>query len=120
MTAPGSLRIAGLGPGGGAWTTPEASQLIAHATDLAGYAPYLDRLPHKQGQTRHESGNGAELERARHVLRLAGQGRHVVLVSGGDPGVFAMAAAVFVNQEFCSKADCFSEFFKGFLRISPI
>ncbi len=95
MKAPGSLRIAGLGPGGGAWITPEASQLIAHATDLAGYAPYLERLPCKEGQTRHESGNGAELERARHALCLAGEGRHVVLVSGGDPGVFAMAAAVF-------------------------
>jgi precorrin-3B C17-methyltransferase len=95
MTAPGSLRIAGLGPGGDAWITPEASHIIANATDLVGYAPYLNRLPSKQGQTRHQSGNGAELDRARHALRLAGDGRHVALVSGGDPGVFAMAAAVF-------------------------
>jgi precorrin-3B C17-methyltransferase len=95
MSAPGSLRIVGLGPGGDAWITPEASQFIANATDLAGYAPYLERLPHKQGQRRHQSGNGDELERARHALRLAGDGRHVALVSGGDPGIFAMAAAVF-------------------------
>ncbi len=95
MSAPGRLRIVGLGPGADAWITPEASQLIANATDLVGYAPYLERLPPKQGQMRHESGNGAEMERARHALRLAGGGRHVALVSGGDPGVFAMAAAVF-------------------------
>ena len=90
-----SLRIVGLGPGGDAWVTPEASDMIAKASDLVGYAPYLERLPLPNGQRRHESGNGDELERARHALRLAEEGRHVALVSGGDPGVFAMAAAVF-------------------------
>ncbi len=95
MSAPGSLRIVGLGPGSEAWITPEALGLIANATDLVGYGPYLERLPLKPGQRRHQSGNGAELERARHALRLAEEGRHVALVSGGDPGIFAMAAAVF-------------------------
>jgi precorrin-3B C17-methyltransferase len=95
MSVPGSLRIVGLGPGGNAWITPEATCFIENATDLVGYAPYLERLPLKQGQSRHQSGNGAELERARHALRLAGDGHHVALVSGGDPGIFAMAAAVF-------------------------
>ena len=95
MSAPGSLRIVGLGPGGPAWITPEASHLIANATDLVGYAPYLGRLPPKPGQTRHQTGNRVEMERARQALRLVEDGRHVALVSGGDPGVFAMAAAVF-------------------------
>jgi precorrin-3B C17-methyltransferase len=95
MSTTGSLRIVGLGPGKEAWITPEAMGFIANATDLVGYAPYLDRLPVKQGQRRHRSGNGAELERARRALRLAEDGRHVALVSGGDPGIFAMAAAVF-------------------------
>jgi precorrin-3B C17-methyltransferase len=95
MNVPGSLRIVGLGPGSDAWITPEALGLIAHATDLVGYAPYLERLPLIKGQKRHQSGNGAELDRARHALRLAEDGRHVALVSGGDPGIFAMAAAVF-------------------------
>jgi precorrin-3B C17-methyltransferase len=95
MNAPGSLRIVGIGPGCEAWITPEALRLIAHASDLVGYGPYLERLPLIEGQRRHQSGNGAELERARHALRLAEDGRHVALVSGGDPGIFAMAAAVF-------------------------
>ncbi len=95
MSEPGRLRIVGLGPGGDAWITPEASRLIANATDLVGYAPYLGRLPPKPGQTRHQTGNRVEMERARHALRLVEDGRHVALVSGGDPGVFAMAAAVF-------------------------
>ncbi|MCI0466230.1 MAG: precorrin-3B C(17)-methyltransferase [Beijerinckiaceae bacterium] len=95
MSACGSLRIIGLGPGGGQWLTPEASELIAKASDLIGYAPYLERLPQIKGQRRHASGNGAEMERARHGLRLAESGCHAAIVSGGDPGVFAMAAAVF-------------------------
>ena len=95
MKAPGSLRIVGIGPGDDAWITPEASSLVSSATDLVGYAPYLARLPLKSGQQRHQTGNGAELERSRHALRLAADGRDVALVSGGDPGVFAMAAAVF-------------------------
>jgi precorrin-3B C17-methyltransferase len=99
MSAPGSLRIVGLGPGGPAWITPEASRLITNATDLVGYAPYLERLPQKQGQTRHQTGNRVEMERARHALRLVEDGHHVAVVSGGDPGVFAMAAAVFETIE---------------------
>jgi precorrin-3B C17-methyltransferase len=95
MSTPGRLRIVGLGPGGDAWITPEASHLIANATDLVGYATYLERLPPKQGQKRHQTGNRVEMERARHALRLVEDGRHVAIVSGGDPGVFAMAAAVF-------------------------
>jgi precorrin-3B C17-methyltransferase len=95
MSTLGSLRIVGLGPGGEAWITHEALEFISKATDLVGYGPYLERLPRKQGQTRYSSGNGAELERARHALRLAEAGRHVAIVSGGDPGVFAMAATVF-------------------------
>ncbi|MEJ0092153.1 MAG: precorrin-3B C(17)-methyltransferase [Methylocella sp.] len=91
----GSLRIVGLGPGFEGWITPEVLSLLTDATDLVGYAPYLDRLPIQAAQTRHGSDNRVELKRAEHALRLAQQGRRVAVVSGGDPGVFAMAAAVF-------------------------
>lgn len=96
ISAPaGRLRIVGLGPGAVAWVTPEVSEMIAAASDLVGYAPYLDRLPVREGQVRHPSGNRVEMDRARHALGLAMDGRSVALVSGGDPGIFAMAAAVF-------------------------
>jgi precorrin-3B C17-methyltransferase len=95
MKPSGRLWIVGLGPGGDSWITPEAASLVAKATDLVGYAPYLERLPLVEGQRRHLSGNGAELVRARHALHLAEDGRQVALISGGDPGIFAMAAAVF-------------------------
>jgi precorrin-3B C17-methyltransferase len=62
---------------------------------VVGYAPYLARLPAIPGQLRHASDNREELARACLALELAAGGRRVVVVSGGDPGVFAMAAAVF-------------------------
>jgi precorrin-3B C17-methyltransferase len=79
--------------------TPATRAAIAEATDLVGYGPYLDRVPVAQGQCRHASDNRVELDRARHALSLAASGRKVAVVSGGDPGVFAMAAAVFEAVE---------------------
>jgi precorrin-3B C17-methyltransferase len=75
--------------------TPEASDAIVSASDVVGYQPYLDRLILRPGQRTHASDNRLELARARLALTLAEDGRAVAVVSGGDPGVFAMAAAVF-------------------------
>jgi precorrin-3B C17-methyltransferase len=91
----GWLAIAGLGPGTAKLITPEVTEALADATDLIGYAPYLARVPAREGQTRHGSDNREELDRAGLALRLAAAGKRVVVVSSGDPGVFAMAAAVF-------------------------
>ena len=95
----GSLVIVGTGPGKAELMTPATQAAIAAATDLVGYGPYLDRVPVAQGQYRHASDNRVELDRARHALTLAASGRKVAVVSGGDPGVFAMAAAVFEAVE---------------------
>jgi precorrin-3B C17-methyltransferase len=46
------------------------------------------------GQSRHPSDNREEGARAAAALRHAAQGASVAVVSGGDPGVFAMAAAI--------------------------
>jgi precorrin-2 C20-methyltransferase/precorrin-3B C17-methyltransferase len=86
--------IVGLGPGDPAWLTPEADAAIAAATDLVGYRPYLARVRVRPGQDRHASGNTVEAERSALALDLAAAGRRVAVVSSGDPGVFAMAAAV--------------------------
>jgi precorrin-3B C17-methyltransferase len=75
--------------------TPAVSKALQSATDLVGYDTYLARVPEIEGQRRHASGNRVEIDRSLHALELASQGRDVVVVSGGDPGVFAMAAAVF-------------------------
>ena len=97
----GRLTIVGLGPGSTRWVTPAAAEAVAAASDLVGYGPYLARLPERPGQRRHASDNRVELDRARHALALAASGRQVAVVSGGDPGVFAMAAAVFEAIDAC-------------------
>ena len=95
----GLLTVVGLGPGDPRYLTPAASEALASATDLVGYGPYVDRVPERPGQRRHSSDNRVELDRARFALDLAAKGAHVAVVSGGDPGVFAMAAAVFEAVE---------------------
>ena len=91
----GRLTIVGLGPGPEAWVTPAAREAVEQAEVILGYAPYVARLKPHGGQRLEGSDNREELTRADRALQLAAQGQRTVLVSGGDPGVFAMAAAVF-------------------------
>lgn len=90
----GWIVIAGLGPGNDALVTPEAQDALDQATDIVGYIPYVERVQPRDGLTLHPSDNRVELDRSRHALEMASQGKRVVVVSSGDPGVFAMAAAV--------------------------
>ncbi len=90
----GSLAVIGLGPGDAGLLTASAQAALDAAEDLIGYHPYVSRVPERPGLTRHASDNRVEVDRARHALDLAASGRRVAVVSGGDPGVFAMAAAV--------------------------
>ena len=95
----GWVIIAGLGPGAEDLVTPEVSDALAEATDIVGYIPYVARVPERPGLTKHASDNRVELDRAAHALAMAAEGRRVVVVSSGDPGVFAMASAVFEAVE---------------------
>lgn len=90
----GRLTIVGLGPGDARYLTREAEEALATADALFGYGPYLDRVPVRQGQARHASDNREEGARAQAALRHAAAGGCTAIVSGGDPGVFAMAASV--------------------------
>ena len=91
---PGRVSVVGLGPAGPDWLTPEAHAELAAAEELIGYETYLARVPERRGQRRHATDNRVEAERARHALELAAGGARVAVVSSGDPGIFAMAAAV--------------------------
>jgi precorrin-3B C17-methyltransferase len=95
----GWIAIAGIGPGDAALITPEVTEVLAQATDIVGYGPYVARVPPREGLTLHATDNRVELERATHALGMAAAGHRVVVVSSGDPGVFAMAAAVFEALE---------------------
>ena len=100
----GWVVIAGLGPGDDMMVTPEVTTAIAEATDVVGYIPYVARVADRPGLTRHPSDNRVEIDRSRHALEMALEGKRVVVVSSGDPGVFAMAAAVFEAVEAGPKA----------------
>lgn len=95
----GWLIIAGLGPGAPDMVTPEVTAALAEATDVIGYIPYVARVAPRAGLTLHPSDNRVELDRARHALELAESGAKVVVVSSGDPGVFAMASAIYEAVE---------------------
>lgn len=95
----GWLAVAGLGPGDEALVTPEVTAALAEATHVLGYFPYVARVAPREGLTLLPSDNREELLRAREGLRLAAGGGRVVIVSSGDPGVFAMASAVFEAME---------------------
>ena len=90
----GRLTVVGIGPGPEGWVTPAVSAALAEADELFGYGPYLGRLPQRAVQIRHATDNREELARAEAALSAAAAGARVAVVSGGDPGVFAMAAAV--------------------------
>ncbi|NBE07888.1 precorrin-3B C(17)-methyltransferase [Paragemmobacter ruber] len=95
----GWLVVAGLGPGDAGMVTPEVTAALAGASDVLGYIPYVARVAPRAGLTLHPSDNREELDRAHHALDLAAAGGRVVIVSSGDPGVFAMASALFEALE---------------------
>ena len=99
----GWVMVAGLGPGDEDLVTPQVRAALADATDIVGYIPYVARVSPRAGLTLHASDNRVELDRAGHALALAATGARVVIVSSGDPGVFAMASALFESIEAAPK-----------------
>jgi cobalt-precorrin 5A hydrolase/precorrin-3B C17-methyltransferase len=91
----GRLAVIGLGPGARDYMIPAVKAELARANDVLGYETYVRMAgPFRADQVLHCTDNREEMQRARHAFELAAQGRSVVVVSSGDPGVFAMAAAV--------------------------
>ena len=88
----GRLTVAGIGPGAPAMRTAEVEAAIAHASDIVGYGPYLDLVADLTGAKRcHRLVIGEERERADLALRLAREGKAVVLLASGDAGIYALA-----------------------------
>lgn len=113
----GWVVIAGLGPGDEALVTQEVHDAIAAATDIVGYIPYVKRIAPREGLTLHASDNRVEVDRATHALEMAAEGKRVVVVSSGDPGVFAMASAVFEALE--SNTNAHPEWLKLEIKVLP-
>lgn len=95
----GWVRIVGLGPGADGLVTPDAQAVLDTCTDVVGYIPYVARVQERPGLVKHASDNRVEIDRSLHALSMAAEGKRVAVVSSGDPGVFAMASAVFEALE---------------------
>lgn len=110
----GVLYVIGLGPGNIKQITPEAMEAIADSSHFFGYKPYVERLDLRADQVAVPSDNREEIDRAKAALAMAAEGKTVAVVSGGDPGIFAMASAV------CEAMDHGPETWKAVdLRIVP-
>jgi len=98
----GTVSIIGTGPGAAKWMSPEVKAILEAATDFVGYKTYVNLVKEfTKGKVIHASDNRVELDRARHALELAIDGKSVVIVSSGDAGIYGMASAVFevVDQD---------------------
>jgi cobalt-precorrin 5A hydrolase/precorrin-3B C17-methyltransferase len=91
----GAIFLVGTGPGDADHVTPRALDAILRSEVIVGYAPYLDLIEGLiTGKAREATGMTQEIERAGRAIELARQGRTVAVVSGGDPGIYAMAGLV--------------------------
>jgi cobalt-precorrin 5A hydrolase / precorrin-3B C17-methyltransferase len=102
----GRLAVIGTGPGSQEWMSPEVKEILKSATDLVGYTTYLNLVGSlAEGKQRHDSDNREEISRAQMALDLAAEGRYVAVVSSGDPGIYAMATAIFEVLDYHAKPE---------------
>ncbi len=95
-SGPGILYVIGTGPGSVKHMTPAASEALHEAEVIVGYRTYLDLIPgYLEGKEVVASQMMKEVDRCRKSLELASAGQKVALVSGGDPGIYAMAGLAF-------------------------
>ena len=91
----GKVFVVGTGPGSIDHITPYAQKCIRNADVIVGYGTYLNLI---QELTKDKeiisTGMTQEIDRCRKAIELAGEGLNVAVVSGGDPGVYAMAGLV--------------------------
>ena len=95
MTSTARVSIVGLGPGAEDLLTPRARAVLEAADAVVGYGLYTDMVRAWVPTARCvPSPIGAERVRAGAALRLAAEGRHIVVVSSGDAGIYGMAGLV--------------------------
>jgi len=93
---PGHIIVVGLGPGERLDLTPRARLALQEADVVLGYQMYLDQI---QDLLTHQEVIPGDLtkerDRAEATVAHAEQGKHVVLVSSGDSGIYGMAGLVY-------------------------
>jgi cobalt-precorrin 5A hydrolase/precorrin-3B C17-methyltransferase len=92
----GKLYIVGTGPGGIEHITPYAQKAIESSDVIVGYGTYLDLIEKLiKDKEVISTGMTKEIDRCKKAVELAMTGRTVAVISGGDPGIYAMAGLVF-------------------------
>ena len=92
----GTLYVVGTGPGSADYLTPAALKAIENATVIVGYRTYLDLIGEMiVGKEVLSSSMMQEVDRVKTAIETAEGGKTVALVSGGDPGIYAMAGLVY-------------------------
>ena len=92
----GKIFIVGTGPGSLDHITPAARDAIERSDVIVGYGTYLELIKELlKGKDVVSTGMTQEVDRCRKAIDIAQKGKTVAIVSGGDPGVYAMAGLVF-------------------------
>ena len=94
--AEGRIWVVGTGPGSLEHITPAAREAIRRSDVIVGYGTYLDLISDLlEGKKVLSTGMTQEVDRCRKAVELARDGKAVSVISGGDPGVYAMAGLVY-------------------------
>lgn len=87
------LKVLGIGPGDRRELTLRAQTILGEAEVILGYRTYVERLREiLEGKKVGAFEMGEEVIRCQEALRLAREGWKVIMVSGGDPGIYGMAS----------------------------
>ena len=98
-----TLYVIGTGPGDISYITLRAIEIIKQVDCIAGYTTYIDLIKDLiPGKEIISTGMTKEVERVEKAIDMALTGKSCALVSGGDPGIYAMAGLVF---EICKNRD---------------
>ncbi|RJQ19393.1 MAG: precorrin-3B C(17)-methyltransferase [Nitrospiraceae bacterium] len=96
LTHSSRLYIVGTGPGGIEYITPRAQEAIKESDVIVGYGTYLDLIEELiKNKEVVSTGMTQEVDRCKKAVELALEGKTVSIISGGDPGIYAMAGLVF-------------------------
>lgn len=91
-----SLYIIGTGPGSIEHITPYAQDVIRKSDVIVGYGTYLGLIQELiKDKEVVSTGMTQEIDRCKKAVELALSGKTVSVISGGDPGIYAMAGLVF-------------------------
>jgi len=97
------LYVIGTGPGDISYMSQRAIEVIEKVDCVAGYTTYIDLIADLvKDKEIISTGMMKEVERVEKAIEQALSGKSCALVSGGDPGIYAMAGLVF---EICQQRD---------------